>query len=177
MVLETSASGTVLQIVNNVAGAGILALSAGMAGGVGSVPAAILCLALGVISGFTFFLIGSACEMTGQTTFKGLWASTLGAASAWVVDAAVALMCLSAAIIYSGILGDTSTQLLTLAGVPAFANRRTTNILGLTLGALLPLSLLNDLSALAFTSLLGCIAVLYTAFFVFVSRPDGPISL
>ena len=72
-----------------------------------------------------------------------------------VVDAAVALMCLSAAIIYSGILGDTSTQLLTLAGVPAFANRRTTNILGLTLGALLPLSLLNDLSALAFTSLLA----------------------
>ena len=201
VVVETSASGTVLQIVNNVAGAGILALSAGMAGGVGSVPAMILCLGLGVISGFTFYLIGSACEMTGQTTFKGLWASTLGPSSAWLVDAAVALMCdtlalaltlvlalalaltltltltltrcLSAAIIYSGILGDTSTQLLTLAGVPNFANRRTTNIVGLTVSALLPLSLLNDLSALAFTSLLGCVAVLYTAFFVFVRALDG----
>ena len=61
---------TVLQIVNNVAGAGILTLSAGMTGGVGSVPAALLCLALGAISGVTFHLIGASCELTKQTSFK-----------------------------------------------------------------------------------------------------------
>ena len=46
----------VLQIVNNVAGAGILTLSAGMAGGVGWVPASILCVLLGIISGITFHM-------------------------------------------------------------------------------------------------------------------------
>jgi amino acid permease len=157
---------TVLQIVNNVAGAGILTLAAGMAGGVGSIPAAALCLALGLISGFSFYLIGAACEATGQTSFKGLWAQTLGASTTWIVDASIALMCLSAAIIYSGILGDVFTQLLAFAGVPDRANVRSINIAALTAFAVAPLSLLKDLSALAFTSLLGCVAVMYTVVFV-----------
>ena len=112
-----SLMGTVIQIVNNVAGAGILTLSAGMAGGVGSVPATLLCVALGIISGWTFHLIGASCELTGQMSFKSLWAATLGEGTAWIVDASIALMCFSAAIIYAGILGDTSTQLLSLTGI------------------------------------------------------------
>ena len=50
--------------------------------------------------------------MTGETSFKGLWDATLGSGSAWLVDLSIALMCLSAAIIYAGILGDTATSLL-----------------------------------------------------------------
>ena len=45
-----------MQIVNNVAGAGILTLSAGMAAGVGWVPSGILCIGLGIVSGITFYL-------------------------------------------------------------------------------------------------------------------------
>jgi amino acid permease len=167
----------VVQIVNNVAGAGILTLSAGMAAGVGWVPASVLCVLLGALSGVTFHLIGAACEMTGQSSFKGLWDATLGEKSAWLVDLSIALMCLSAAIIYAGILGDTSTQLLTLAGLPEALNRRTLNIGLLTLGALTPLSLLEDVSALAFTSLLGVIAVLYTATFIVLRSLDGSYAL
>ena len=85
------------QIVNNVAGAGILTLSAGMSGGVGAVPATVLSLAMGALSGYSFYILGDACELTGETTFKGLWSCTLGAASSWVVDASIALMCFSAA--------------------------------------------------------------------------------
>ena len=48
--------------------------------------------------------------MTGETSFKGLWATTLGPSTTWLVDLTIAIMCLSAATIYSGILGDTSTQ-------------------------------------------------------------------
>ena len=168
-----SLTATVLQIVNNVAGAGILTLSAGMAGGVGTVPATVMCLVLGVISGLTFHLIGASCELTGTTTFKALWAATLGSGTAWVVDASIALMCFSAAIIYAGILGDTSTQLLSLSSLPAAFNQRAINIGVLSAVALTPLSLLKDLSALAFTSLLGCVAVVYTAIFVAVRALDG----
>ena len=46
-----SVSTTVVQIVNNVAGAGILTLAAGMAAGVGWAPAILICAALGAISG------------------------------------------------------------------------------------------------------------------------------
>jgi len=172
-----SLTATVLQIVNNVAGAGILTLSAGMAGGVGTVPATVMCLVLGVISGLTFHLIGASCELTGTTTFKALWAATLGSGTAWVVDASIALMCFSAAIIYAGILGDTSTQLLSLSSLPAAFNQRAINIGVLSAVALTPLSLLKDLSALAFTSLLGCVAVVYTAIFVAVRALDGSYAL
>ena len=164
---------TSFNIINNVAGAGILTLSAGMAAGVGWVPAALICVVLGAISGYSFFIIGDACERTGEASFKGLWSRTLGAGSAWVVDACIALMCLSAAIIYSGILGDVSTSLLTLAGAPAALVRRPTNILAITACLLLPLSLLKDLSKLAFTSLLGCAAVLYTVTFMAIRAFDG----
>eukprot|EP00965_Chrysotila_dentata_P090116 2974491-Pleurochrysis_carterae.AAC.1 len=157
---------TIVQIVNNVAGAGILTLAAGMAAGVGWIPAIIICLTLGTISGFTFYLIGAACEMTGETSFKGLWSRTLGARSAWVVDGCIALMCLSCAIIYSGILGDVFKALLQLAGVKPSAMLRSATIITLTACVLTPLSLLKDLSALSFTSALGCVAILYTAAFV-----------
>ena len=167
----------VLQIVNNVAGAGILTLSAGMAAGVGWAPASMLCIGLGLLSGLTFYLIGAACEATGETNFKALWSATLGKNSAWLVDLSIALMCLSAAIIYAGILGDTSTQLLKLAKLPDRFNLRSTNIVLLTLLALTPLSLLEDVSALAFTSALGCIAVLYTGCFIVFRANDGSYAL
>jgi sodium-coupled neutral amino acid transporter 11 len=164
---------TVVQIVNNVAGAGILTLGAGMAAGVGWVPAVLICMLVGALSGFTFYLIGAACDLTGETSFKGLWSRTLGKDSTWLVDGSITLVCLSAAIIYSGILGDVTTSLLSLAGVATSAATRKIAICALTLAVLMPLSLLKDLSALAFTSAIGCGAILYTALFVAIRAFDG----
>lgn len=90
-------SETVLQIINNVAGAGILTLSAGMSAGVGWVPATILCMVMGAISGYTFYIVGEGCELVDETSFQGLWSRALGPSSSWIVDASIALMCFSAA--------------------------------------------------------------------------------
>lgn len=94
---SSSMGETVLQIINNVAGAGILTLSAGMSGGVGWVPASILCVLMGAISAYTFYIVGEGCSLVDETTFKGLWSRALGPSSSWVVDASIALMCFSAA--------------------------------------------------------------------------------
>ena len=164
---------TAFQIINNVAGAGILTLSAGMAAGIGWVPAIAVCITLGCISGFTFYLLGEACALTGTTTFKELWAATLGEESSWVVDVCIGLMCLACCIIYSGILGDVFTPLLMVAGVPPRFNTRSSNILLITAAVLAPLSLLEDLTKLAFTSMVGCLAVLYTVLFIARRALDG----
>lgn len=164
---------TAFQIINNVAGAGILTLSAGMAAGIGWVPAIAVCIALGCVSGFTFYLLGEACALTGTTTFKELWAATLGEESSWVVDVCIGLMCLACCIIYSGILGDVFTPLLMVAGVPPRFNTRSSNILLVTAAVLAPLSLLEDLAKLAFTSMVGCLAVLYTVLFIGRRALDG----
>lgn len=166
-----------MSIVNNVAGAGILTLSAGMAPGTGWIPAIAICAALGAASGHCFAIIGEACELTGEADFKGLWKKTISKESAYLVDAMIAIMCLACSVIYSGILGDVFTPLLDQAGLPARFNGRTSNILAITALLLLPLSLIKDLSALAFTSILGFCAIAYTVFFICIRALDGSYSV
>jgi hypothetical protein len=61
---------SVFNLVNNVAGAGILTLAAGMASGTGLIPAMLVCAVLGLLSGHCFSIIGEACELTGEADFK-----------------------------------------------------------------------------------------------------------
>lgn len=97
----------------------------------------------------------------------------MGENTTYVVDAMIALMCLAAAVIYSGILGDVFTPILSQAGVPNRWNGRSSNIVALTVAALLPMSLIKNLSALAFTSILGFSAIMYTVIFVVFRSLDG----
>lgn len=85
----------------------------------------------------------------------------------------IATMCLACAVIYSGILGDVFTPLLAQAGLPDSWNGRTSNILAITVALLFPLSLIKDLSALAFTSILGFSAIMYTVVFIIIRALDG----
>jgi sodium-coupled neutral amino acid transporter 11 len=168
---------SVFNLVNNVAGAGILTLSAGMASGSGWIPAILICVGLGALSAHSFSIIGDACEMTGQEDFKGLWSKTIGESTTYLVDAMIAVMCIACCVIYSGILGDVFTPLLTIIGFPDRFNGRTSNILAITTGVLFPLSLIKDLSALAFTSILGFAAIIYTVMFIVIRALDGSYSV
>jgi sodium-coupled neutral amino acid transporter 11 len=85
----------------------------------------------------------------------------------------IAIMCLACSVIYSGILGDVFTPLLAQAGFPDQWNGRTSNIIAITAVFLLPLSLIKDLSALAFTSILGFAAIMYTVVFIVIRALDG----
>ena len=174
---KASISSSVFNLVNNVAGAGILTLSSGVASGTGWVPAIIICVTLAVLSGHCFSMIGEACELTGESNFKGLWKRTIGKKSAYLVDSMIAIMCLSCSVIYSGILGDVFTPLLKQAGFPDQWNGRSSNIIVITSLFLLPLSLVKDLSALAFTSVLGFSSILYTVLFIIIRYLDGSYML
>lgn len=173
----SSMASSVFNLVNNVAGAGILTLAAGMAKGTGWIPAILTCVVLGVISCHTFCMIGESCEITGESDFKGLWGRTIGEKSTFIVDSMIAIMCVAVSCIYSGILGDVFTPLLAKAGLPASVNTRTSNILVLTAVVLFPLSLIKDLSGLAFTSTLGFGAIAYTVLFMAVRSLDGTYSI
>jgi hypothetical protein len=67
---KATIAASVFNLVNNVAGAGILTLSAGMASGTGWIPAILICAVLGSLSAHCFSLIGNACELTGEHNFK-----------------------------------------------------------------------------------------------------------
>lgn len=169
---ESTPATSIFNLVNNVAGAGILTLSAGMAGGVGSVPAATIGIVLGVISAYTFAAVGTSCEALQVKDFRGLWCKTIGESSSFTIDAAISVMCLSACVIYSGIIADVVTSLVATANL--FENPgRAVNLGVVTTLVLLPLCLLKSLAALGFTSLLGMGAIIYTALFIVVRAFDG----
>ena len=71
---NTEASSTMMEsifnLVNNVAGAGILTLAAGKAKGTGWIPSIVICAVLGFLSSHTFSIIGEDCEMMNENNFK-----------------------------------------------------------------------------------------------------------
>lgn len=176
---SSSMTSSIFNLVNNVAGAGILTLAGGMAKGssTGVVPAILINCVLGAISAYTFIIIGKACAITGEKDFKGLWGYALGENTTFVVDSMIAAMCLAACVIYSGILGDVFPLLMSSIGIPDSLNSRSSNILALTVGLLFPLGLVQNLSSLAFTSILGFASVLYTVLFLTIRSLDGTYSL
>lgn len=84
---------------------------------------------------------------------------------------------MAVSVIYSGVIGDVFTPLLDMAGFPAAWNDRQTNILAITGAFLLPMSLIRNLSALAFTSILGFCAISYTVLFIIYRALDGSYKL
>ena len=112
-----------------------------------------------------------------SSTKQGLWAKTIGEKTTWIVDTLIAVLCLAVSIIYSGVIGDVFTPLLAQAGVPAKYNSRGTNMLAITIALLFPMSLIRNLSALAFTSILGFCAIMYTVVFINIRALDGSYKL
>ena len=72
----SSMTASVFNLVNNVAGAGILALSAAQAAGTGWIPSILFCSLLGAISARTFVMVGESCDMLKEKDFKVRYSST-----------------------------------------------------------------------------------------------------
>ena len=177
---NASLATSVFNLANNVAGAGLLTLSAGKAaGGSGWIPSIAICGSLAYASAFTFILIGKACEITGEKSFKGLWSQAFGEGTAYLVDSIVFLQCFISSTIYIGLLGDIFSALLqgsALAANQPLLASRTGVILLVAASILFPLNLIKDLSALAFTSILGLCAIMYTVAFMVYRALDGSYS-
>lgn len=72
-----SMAASTFNLVNNVAGAGILTLAAGKASGTGWIPAVAIVASLGWAASTTFRMIAKACELTGENDFKVRTSSSL----------------------------------------------------------------------------------------------------
>jgi len=165
----------VLNLVKNIVGAGALALPSGVAAFANApsvlYPAAGWLVGMGAIFGYYFLLLGRTCKLTGATTYAEAWERTMGEAGAGLVALAVALKAGMGNLECSMILADSFRDLVSSAA--GMHVTRSTALLGITLVALLPLCLLKNLAVLAPFSMLGLLAMAFTAVAMAIRYFDG----
>jgi amino acid permease len=125
------------------------------------IPAAVLIAVMGVISAYTFALIGRVCQATGTMSYAEAWDATVGSSTSSIIAFSCFIDCWAGNLSYSMILADTISNLLASVGIMA---TRTQALLGVTGVVLLPLCLMKNLASLAPFSLVGIIGMLYTTF-------------
>lgn len=164
----------ILNLVKNIVGAGALALPGGVAAFADApsvlVPASGWLLIMGAIFGYYFLLLGRTCRLTSTSTYAEAWERTIGEAGSTLVALAVALKAGMGNLECSIILADSFRDLSTTVGLHV---ARSTALLGITLVALLPLCLLKNLAVLAPFSLLGLLAMGFTALAMGIRYFDG----
>lgn len=165
----TTPTQTTFNLVKNIAGAGVLSLPSGVGAGTGLVPAATITFVLGVWSGWTFYKLGEMCDRNNALTFSELGEKVSGKGFAKLLTSSCVIKTFFSCLVYSLVICDSWTQILVGFG---FDFRREQVLLGMTLFVLLPLCLMEDLSILAYTSLLGSVGMIYTAGFMTVRLYD-----
>jgi len=153
----------VFNLIKSIVGAGVLSLPAGVVafGNAPSamIPAVVLIAVMGVISAYTFTLIGRVSKSTNTMSYADAWDVTVGKSTSWIIAFSCFIDCWFGNLSYSMILADTIKNLLASIGI---ATTRTQSLMGVTGIVLLPLCLMKNLSSLAPFSLVGIIGMLYT---------------
>ena len=122
-------------------------------------PAIGLIALTGVLSGYTFGLIGRVCQNTNTMSYSDAWDATVGKQLSPLIAFSCFIDCFAGNLSYSMILADTLMALLASVGVMV---TRTQSLLGVTSVVLLPLCLMKNLASLAPFSLVGIGGMLYT---------------
>ena len=93
-------SSSIINLSKNIVGSGVLALAAGIAAFTSSpfgvVPATLILLALGGLSGYTFSLIARVGDEVGADTYRDTWAKVFGEKTALLPALTVAFATMSA---------------------------------------------------------------------------------
>ena len=160
-----SVAAQVMNLSKQIVGAGVLGLPSGIAA-LGNHPSSLwpatfLICTIGIISAYGFALVGRICHQTGAKSYREAWMRTVGEDSSWIPAWACVLVATSSAITLSMVLAETIPDLL--QPLLGFVLPRNTALLFITTFALLPMCLLKELSSLAPLSLIGMVAMVYTA--------------
>lgn len=159
-------SASIVSLVKNIVGAGVLALPSSVAAFSDKphalFPAILVVWAIGCASAYSFALIARACEMTGGTTYREAWARAVGGNTAWLVTLVTIGKAAIACLMCSMILADTGSALALAIGAPTALSCRSGALLAVTCFAVMPLCFMESLSVLKYTSFAGICGMLYT---------------
>jgi hypothetical protein len=174
---QATMANSIFNLAKSIVGCGVLSLPSGIAffsdAPSAVLPASVLCAAMGVMSAYTFSIIGRACEQHNVNSFQDCWAKSVDEKSAWLISASITTMCFLASLAYSIIIADSFTSLAQSFHLPPILSARSNIITILTATVLYPLCSLPSLAALSPFSLMGLGGTLYAALFMAIRYFDG----
>ena len=165
----------VVNIVADLCPHGMLPLAYGIAQGgpTGIVPAVALVAIFGSMSAYTMTVYARLAEETKSNSIAEVWGKLIGEKSRWLADAAIFSLCFGCCVFYSAFIGDIFGALFAAAGVTGVIGKRTTVLGAISAIFLLPLCLLEDISSLQFSSVLGVLGIMFTFIFHAIRVTDG----
>ena len=164
----------VINIIADLCPHGMMPLAFAIGQGpTGVVPAIALVGVFGFLSAYTMTVFAKLAEQTQSNSISELWGKLLSEKSRWMADAAVFSLCFGCCVFYSAFAGDIFGALTSAAGLTGTLGKRWTALGTVSLLCLLPLCLLEDISSLQFSSLLGATGILYTVLFHIIRFVDG----
>ena len=172
---KMSLSTLIINIVADLCPHGMLPLAYGIAQGgpTGLVPAISLVAVFGFMSAYTMTLYAKMAQETKSNSISELWAKLLSEKSRWMADVAVFSLCFGCCVFYSAFVGDIFGALSQAAGVTGLFSKRSTVLAVISAVCLLPLCLLEDISSLQFSSVLGVVGIMFTVLFHVKRVSDG----
>jgi len=144
--------------------AGILPLAAGLKK-TGYAPAFLILGVLYLICVYTMWCISRVCEITGQHTFRSQWEKAIGRRSSGIPVCVIILVTFGCCLAYSCFFADIFKGVLLW--------ERSSCLWLFTLCPLMPLCLLKDLSALAYSSFVALIMVIFSVVMMCLRATDG----
>jgi amino acid permease len=179
-----SMTSEIFNLVKNIVGVAVLSVPAAIAtfGDEPSVliPAIVLIVLIGVLSGYGFATIGKVCNMTGASSYGEAWKLSVNSSTSWIPAFSATFKTFLTSMAISMVLSDTfkilifGTSTATSPGVYDFIRLKT--LLTLTVGVIVPLCWMKNLSSLAPFSLLGVLGIAYTGLAMTIRYLDGSYS-
>ena len=154
----------VINVVADLCPHGMLPLAYGISqeGSTGIVTALGLLSVFGSMSAYSMTAYADMATETNSNSISDLWAKLFNVKTAWLADVAVFSLCFGCCIFYSAFVGDIFAYLSSAIGLTGFLGKRWVALATISSTFLLPLCLLEDISSLQFSSMLGVCGILVT---------------
>lgn len=161
------------NMVQNIVGEGMLSLPAGIAGGTGLLAGSLIAFFFCALMGYTFAIMGRTCYATGEKTHKDCAAKVSGPGLAQTMAVVLMLKTVFTCLTYAIVIGESFSRIMEFFGVSGIMGTSQGTLLTICVFILIPLCLQRDLSALSYTSMIGCFGQVWVVLSMHIRYHDG----
>lgn len=161
------------NMVQNIVGEGMLSLPAGIAGGTGLMMGSLIAFFFCSLMGYTFSIMGRTCYATGEKTHKECAAKVSGPVLAQTMAIVLMLKTVFTCLTYAIVIGESFSRIMSFFGAEGLIASTQGTLITICIFILLPLCLQRDLSALSYTSMIGCVGQVWVVLSMHIRYLDG----